>query len=334
VVGLGFIGVGGMGRLQTISFQKVRGCRIVAGADSSPSSLRTFGKVAPGAALYSDHHELLADPKVDAVVIAVPTFYHAPVAIDALRAGHHVMVEKPMARSVAAARRMNEVAKRSGRILMVAHCRRYDANWGTFGRIVQSGTLGRPVLWRSITGGHAPSAPWFMDDKLGGGPVFDAAVHNIDYANFLFGDPQKVLASSIQLTTATAQDTITAIVRYPKSDQLVLSWSWGTAPSGAGADDVLGTEGALLFGPGENLGEKIDLKTHGYYRVTNRRTRRSRLVRFRRRDMYVTQGRHFLACIASRETCRSPGTEAIKAIGVGEAILKAGPNSVMRRVTW
>ena len=166
-------------------------------------------------------------------------------------------------------------------------------------------------------------------------PLYDvAAVHNIDYANFLFGDPQKVLASSIQLTTATAQDTITAIVRYPKSDQLVLSWSWGTAPSGAGADDVLGTEGALLFGPGENLGEKIDLKTHGYYRVTNRRTRRSRLVRFRRRDMYVTQGRHFLACIASRETCRSPGTEAIKAIGVGEAILKAGPNSVMRRVTW
>lgn len=334
MINLGFIGVGGMGRYQAVSFQKVRGCRIVAGADSSSASLKAFGELAPKAALYENHRALLRDANVDAVVIAVPTYYHAPVAIDAMRAGRHVLVEKPMARSVAAARRMIDVARKTRRVLMVAHCRRYDADWGTFGKILQSGKLGRPVVWRSLMGGHAPPASWFMDDKLGGGPIFDAAIHNIDFANMLFGNPERVLASSIKLTRATAQDTITAIVQYPKSDQLMLSWSWGTVPSGAYADDIIGTDGALLFGPGDSPNENIDRNLYGYYRLTTRRSQRSRLVRFRHRDMYVAQGRHFLACLAGGVKCQSPGTEAIKAIAVGEAILKAGPAGTARRVAW
>ena len=334
MIGIGFIGVGGMGREQAAAFQKVRGCRIVAGADSAAASLHAFGKMAPDASQYDDHHALLADSKVHAVVIAVPTYYHAPVAIDALRAAKHVLVEKPMARSVAAARRMIETARKARRVLMVAHCRRYDADWGTFGRIVKAGKLGRPLMWRSVMGGHAPPAPWFMDEKLGGGPLFDAAIHNIDFANALFGDPRHVLASSIKLTDCTAQDTTTAIVRYPHADQLVLSWSWGTVSSGAGVDDVVGTKGALLFGPGNEPGQKLDLKQYGYYRVTTRPSMRGRLVRFRKRNMYVTQGRHFLACIAGREKCRSPGTESIKAVAVAEAILKAGPKGTTRKVVW
>lgn len=334
MINLGFIGVGGMGRYQAASFQKVRGCRIVAGADSAPLSLQAFAAMAPGANLYDDHHALLADSRVDAVVIAVPTYFHAPVTIDALLAGKHVLVEKPMARSVAAARRMIDTARKARRVLMVAHCRRYDADWGTFGRIVTRGQLGRPVLWRSVAGGYGPAASWFMDEKLGGGPLFDAAIHNIDFANALFGDPQGVLASSIKLADCTAQDTTTAVVRYPKGDQLMLSWSWGTVPSGAGADDILGTKGSLLFGPGHDPSEKIDREHYGYYRVTTRRSPKGRLVRFRRRDMYVTQGRHFLACLAGRAKCLSPGTEAIKAIAVGEAILKAGRTGAARKVKW
>ena len=334
MVQLGFIGVGGMGMYQVRSFLEVRGFRITAGADLSPEARKRFAERAPGAAVYADHRELLADRNVEAVVVAVPTLFHAKMAIDVMRSGRPVMVEKPMARTVADCRRMLEVSRKTRQLLMVAHCRRYDADWGTFARVYRSGALGEPVVWRSVQSGYAPGVPWFTDDKIGGGPLFDGAVHDEDFANMLFGDPESVCASSIKLTGTTCVDTATAIVRYKTANQLVLSWSWGPAASGGGVQDVLGTKGSLLFNPPNLNGEQIDTRKYGYYRVTNLRTRKSKLVRFTRKSMYVTQGRHFLACLTGRAKCLTPGTEAIKAVAVAEAIVKVGPRGGVRRVRW
>jgi predicted dehydrogenase len=333
MVNIGFIGVGGMGRYQAASFAQVRGARIVAAADLSAPSRKAFADMVPGAALYEQPRDLLADGKVDAVVVAVPTYYHAPVAIAALRSGRAVLVEKPMARTVADARRMNDVAAKTKQLLMVAHCRRYDADWGTFGNLVTSGKLGSPILWRSAMAGHSPAVPWFTDGKLSGGPLMDGAVHDQDFANMIFGDPQDIFASGVKLTESTCVDTATAIIRYRGGNQLMLSWSWGTAPGG-GLHDALGTKASVIFNPADLNGDGIDQKKYGYYRLNDRRTRKSRLVRFTRKDMYVTQARHFIDCVDGRAKCRTPGTEAIKAVATAEAILKVAPKGGMKKLTW
>jgi len=332
MIGIGFIGAGGMGGYHARVFSKLRGSKVVAVADPSAEARERFAEHAGAATHYDDHRRLLRDKRVDAVVVAVPTGYHAKLAIETMRSGRHVMVEKPMARTVAEARRMNDVAEKTGRVLMVAQCRRYDTEWGTFGRLVNAGRLGRPILWRHVAAGMGPGG-WFVDHKLSGGPIMDGAVHDQDYANFLFGDPQQVTARAIKLTGADCVDTVTAIVEYPEGDQLMLSWSWGVAPGG-GTQDALGTKGSVNFYPTDTGASQADLKRYGYYRYANRKTGKSSLVRYTRKDMYQAQGRHFLDCIAGGAQCRTPGTEAIKAVAVAEAILAAVVKGGVKKVRW
>ena len=331
MINVGFIGLGGMGLYDASAFAKVRACRIVAGADPATAGQKKFAELYPHAKVYSDHRDLLADNSVDAVVIAVPTGHHARTSIDVLRSGRPVMCEKPMARTVAQCHRVNEVARKSRKVMMVAHCRRYDPDWGQIERIYRQGVLGKPVLWRSISAGRGPQN-WFMDDKLGGGPLMDGAVHNYDFANLLFGDPQEVYASSIKLSKCTAIDTGTAMVHYKGGNQLLVSWSW--AVPGSGADDILGPKGGLRFGPGP-FADKVDRKGKSLFCFTDTNGK-SKL--FQRRlppmAMYVNQAKHFLACIDGKAKCKSPGTESVKAVAVADAILKAGPRGGKRKVVW
>ncbi|NQU74710.1 MAG: Gfo/Idh/MocA family oxidoreductase [Planctomycetes bacterium] len=216
---------------------------------------------------------------------------------------------------------------------MVAQCRRFDADWGAFARIIQGGKIGQPVLWRHAMASYGPKAAWFMDDKLGDGPLMDGAVHNQDFANLIFGDPVSVVASSIKLTNDSCVDTASAVIRYTSGSQLMLSWSWGTVAGGS-LFDFVGPGGGILQGPADPAEKGLDQTKYGYYHVINRRTRKARSIRFTRKDMYVTQARHFLDCVDGKTKCLSPGTEAIKAVASAEAILKAGIKGTARTVVW
>jgi len=238
-----------------------------------------------------------------------------------MRSGRAVLTEKPMARTVADCKRMLEVEAKTGKLMMVAHCRRFDTFWGKFADIYRSGKLGKIVVWRQMAGGKGPGVPWFMDEKLGGGPLIDGAVHNQDFANMLFGDPVSVVASSIKLTEATAVDTATAVIRYTSGCQLALNWSWGVAQAMT-AHDVLGTRASLHF-PGE------------HYTLIDRKTGVKKEIKYKQSNMYVTQAKHFIDCVEGKiKVCLSPGSEAIKAVASAEAILKAAPMGRERKVRW
>jgi len=241
-----------------------------------------------------------------------------------------VLTEKPMARTVADCRRMNDVAEKTGQILMVAHCRRFDKDWGRFASIVGKGQLGRPLLWRSVCAGTGPGS-WYMDDTRGGGPLMDGAVHNYDFGNYMFGEPESVVASSVSLTRRSAVDTATAVVRYASGDQLMVSWAWG--PRGDGAHDVMGPKGSLLFGHGGMA--PASEEGYAYLRVwPNGKDMKLIKYKYNGLDMYIEEDRHFISCITGKAACAAPGTESIKAVAVAEAILKAGPKGGTRKVRW
>lgn len=332
MIRIGFIGTGWMGRYQAQSFAQVKGCAVVAGADIAAESLAKFSAAFPAAALYEDYRRLLANSRVDAVVIAVPTGLHRKLAEAALRARIPTLLEKPMARTVAECHSLIETSRKTRTLLMIAHCRRYDPHWGSWGRLVTSGRLGAPILWRHVTAGLGPGR-WFMDDKLGGGPLMDGAVHNYDFANWLFGDPVSVLASAVKMDRGvTAIDTASAIVRYKSGNQLLVSWSW--AVRGCGLHDILGPRGFIQFGTGDIKVSETAKKRHSYCVFTDAKGKQHLIASQRTEEMYIVQAKHFLACIRGKAKCQTPGTDSIKAVAVADAILQAAGKGGERGVWW
>jgi len=332
MINVGFVGLGNMGMGQVGSFAQVRGCKIVAGADPSKAARARFAEKYPGRSTYASHKELLADASVDAVVIVAPTKLHKQIAIDCMKAGRHVLSEKPMARTVRDCRAMINASEKTGKLLMVAHCRRYDADWGCFGDIVRKGMLGGPILWRHCMAGAGPNTGWFMDEELGGGPLIDGAVHDQDFANYLFGKPEFVQASAIKMTKHTAIDTASAVIHYESGDQLMLSWSWGVG-HGSHMQDAIGPKATAVFRPQVN-DPKIDPSVYACYQVTDLKTQKVRIVKKKRNKMYVEQAKHFIACIDGKAKCLSSGEESIKAVASAEALLKAAAKNGSAKIKW
>jgi predicted dehydrogenase len=138
--------------------------------------------------------ELLQEGGVDALIVSTPNYLHAPETIAALKAGVHVMVEKPMAMNAAEAEAMLEASRKSGAQLMVAHCWRFDPEVLWLKEQVDSGRLGKIIRTKGY-GVHANWGPggWFTQKKFaGGGALADMGIHALDTARFLLGDPQPV----------------------------------------------------------------------------------------------------------------------------------------------
>jgi predicted dehydrogenase len=140
---------------------------------------------------YKTVNELLENDSIDALIIATPNSLHAPQAIAALNAGVHVMVEKPMAMNSQEAHLMVVASQRSGALLMVAHCWRFDPEVLWLRKQVDVGRLGKLIRTKGY-GVHVNWGPsgWFIQKKwAGGGAMADMGIHAIDTARFLLGDP-------------------------------------------------------------------------------------------------------------------------------------------------
>ena len=142
--------------------------------------------------------ELLSIQEVELVVVATPNTTHAPLAVQCLEAGRHVVVDKPFAPSSAEAEAVSAAAARAGRILSVYHNRRWDGDFLTLQRLLAAGTCGHPVFFESRFDGryrpHPKPGAWRERAAPGSGVLFDLGPHLVDQALVLFGQPGAVTA--------------------------------------------------------------------------------------------------------------------------------------------
>lgn len=170
----------------------------------------------PGVRVAPDVDALLADPAVDLVVVASPDALHAEHARAALASGRHVVVDKPLATSLAEAEALAATAERAGRLLATFHNRRWDADFRTLRALLADGTLGDVIAfesrfdrWRPV-----PAATW--KEARAGGIWFDLGPHLVDQALLLFGRPDAVAADIATLRAgAPAPDHVQVSLRYP-----------------------------------------------------------------------------------------------------------------------
>jgi 1,5-anhydro-D-fructose reductase (1,5-anhydro-D-mannitol-forming) len=179
----------------------------------------------------------LADPAVDAVYVATPVFLHAPQTIQSLRAGKHVLCEKPMAMNEAEARSMLQAAEQNQRKFAIAYYRRAYPKVQRAKQLLAAGAIGKPVFaeltchaW--FDGKEYDGADreryWLIDpSKAGGGPLFDIASHRIDVLNYLFGRPERVSAHlSNAVHRYAVEDNATVMIDYENGVRGIVDVRW------------------------------------------------------------------------------------------------------------
>jgi len=169
-----------------------------------------------------DYRLALADPDVDAVDICLPHNLHAPVALDAAAAGKHILCEKPLADTLAAADRMIDAASRAGVALMVAENERFNPVYRTMRELLQAGAIGRPALVQRtrecyLTRSFREERPWFLDAQAAaGGIMMSGGVHDFAMLHALIGDVESVYAlrAPQRFAEMEGDDTSIALVRF------------------------------------------------------------------------------------------------------------------------
>lgn len=194
----------------------------------TPSKAEAYGV----ARTWPSVEEAVADPAVDAVYIALPVALHASAAIASLRAGKHVLCEKPMAMNFAEAEEMVAEGRASGRLFGVSYYRRLYPKLLRAKQLIAEGAIGRPLLaeanchsWFEIAGRE-----WLADPALsGGGPLFDIGSHRIDLMNFFFGKPERACGMvSNAIHRIAVEDSATVLMQFSGGVHAVVDVRWNS----------------------------------------------------------------------------------------------------------
>ncbi|HEX6972089.1 MAG TPA: Gfo/Idh/MocA family oxidoreductase [Limnochordia bacterium] len=307
-LGIGIIGVGRTARAQARACEAIAGVELRAVAEIDPTKGAAFAE-RYGVTLYTDYRELLSRQDIAIAVILLPHFLHAPVACDALRAGKHVFIEKPMAMTTAECTQMIELAERMRLQIMVGHHYHFTAPSLAAKRLLTSGEVGDPVMamdvWHKPFFGEERPA-WFLDAAKGGGMWPMNASHLIDRLIF---------------TTGRRVESVKAQIGNPLL-------GLGSTDAGIAFLQFSGNFAAAIchsgFSQGVNRFETEFVCTRGMLRVTDREVAVGREGAYTPVPLQPAQPMHdqfaaFIAALRAGEPVPTPGSYGRDVVAVLEA---------------
>ncbi|MFE5323653.1 Gfo/Idh/MocA family protein [Paenibacillus sp. NPDC056579] len=248
---IGIIGAGSISELHLQAYQKMgQAVQIYAICDLNLARAQEKADKYGATQVYDDYHKLLADPAIDAVSICTWNNTHAEISIAAVKAGKHVLVEKPLCRTVEEALEVQKAVRESGKVLQVGFVRRYDNNAQLMKRFIDNGELG-DIYYAKASCIRRLGNPggWFADkERSGGGPLIDIGVHVIDICWYLMGRPKVVSvtgntyrklgnrghvqnlsfykAADYDASQNTVEDMANALVRFENGASLMIDVSF------------------------------------------------------------------------------------------------------------
>jgi predicted dehydrogenase len=253
----------GMGRGHLNNLLANPNVKVVAACDKTPERIKRVQDEHPELKtdfFFDDYQKMIAKTRPEAVVIALPNFLHHPVTMAALKAGAHVLCEKPMAMNVAEATEMGDTAGRLNKTLMINFSYRFKSTTIAMEKVIASGQVGQ--IYFANTGwlrqnGIPRGVGWFYRKQMaGGGPLIDLGVHRIDLAWYLMGRPkvESVTGATFQkfgpkvLPDYDVEDLAAGFVKFKdgRCMQITVSWASFCESPEQMWTELYGTDGAAI----------------------------------------------------------------------------------------
>lgn len=238
---VGILGLGFMGNCHFNAYKGVEKARITALCDCDRRKLRADADVAgniggagpkkdlTGIKTYTEASRLIADPEVDVVDITLPTYLHAEWTIKALKAGKHVICEKPMALSSLDARKMILSVRQTRRQLFIGHCIRFWPAYEAARKIIRGNRQGKVLS--AVFSRISPKPTWswnnwLLNARLSGNAALDLHIHDADFILYLFGKPKTVCSHGSGSARSGFEHIITSY-DFAKKNIVIAEGGWG-----------------------------------------------------------------------------------------------------------
>lgn len=338
------IGTGSISSMHLSSYKKNTNVELYAVCDLNEERANAAAKLYGATKVYTDYRELLADPVIEAVSICTWNNTHAEISIAALKAGKHVLVEKPLCRTVEEALSIKDAVKESGKLLQVGFVRRYDANAQLLRAMADRGEFGE-IYYAKASALRRLGNPggWFSDvERSGGGPLIDIGVHVIDICWYMMGRPKPVSVSAntynklgnrsniqnlsfyqaadYDATKNTVEDMANALIRFENGASLLVDASFTLhAKSDETTIKLFGEKGGFEIEPETVIVTELNNTMVNIYPQTDNKG-------FEVNGAFQNEINHFIDCVRSGNTPISPvedGVEIMKILcGIYESAAK------------
>ncbi len=321
MIGIGVIGYGYWGPNLVRNFIETPGCRVVTVSDLRPERLALVQQRYPGIRITADFHDLISDPVIDAIAIATPVHTHFDLALDALRSGKHVLVEKPLADTADHCLQLIEEAAGRNRVLMVDHTFVYTGAVRKIRELVEADSLGDLYYYDSVR----INLGLFHNDV---NVIWDLAVHDLSIMDFVLSSrPIAVSATGIRHIQEQPENIAYLTLFFDNFLIAHLHVNWlapvkirrtllGGSQRMVVYDDLEFSEKVKVYDKGVTVNSTVD----SLYQV---------LVGYRTGDMWAPQlstteallleAQHFISCIEKSESPVTDGQAGLRVVRIIEA---------------
>ena len=300
---------------------KLKSARVIAVADVSKRALK-FAREMGVKKLFTDYHELLKQSDIDAVLISLPTFLHAPCAISAAEEGKHIFLEKPLARNPKEGKEIIAAARKHDVKLMVGYPLRFSSAFKNLKEKIENGVLGDvqiayavnigagPFFHRGESAIPRPVPEWWLDKRLtGGGALLDLGSHMINLTRWYFGEVRNVKAHLGYRFNFDFEDYATCIINFKCGTLAIINVGWFSQNAAIGVE---------LFGTVNHI--------RAYHNPSNKVITAIKLILGRTPKFfipYLKELSHFINYINSKNEDQFLGEDALKDLEVIDKAYKS-----------
>ncbi len=316
------IGVGAIGRNHARLYNEIEGVELVAVADNDPAAAARVGGQLHTKS-YGDYREMLKQEQIDVISVSVPTMLHHQVALDCIAAGVNVLVEKPIAATVAEGEAMIAAAAKAGVKFTVGHIERFNPAIIELKRRLDAGEIGRVFQVHARRLGPFPAR---IRDV---GVVIDLAIHDVDIMRYLVGsEVSRVYAETAQNLNTAHEDLLSGLLRFSNGTIGVLDINWLT-PTKIRELQVTGEKGMFLA---SYLTQDLFFYENDYVNtewdtISNiTGVSEGKMVRLRidRKEPLRVELESFIRCVASDTAPLVSGEDGLHALAVVQKIVESG----------
>jgi predicted dehydrogenase len=318
-IGVGVIGYGYWGPNLVRNFANNAGVRLVGVCDMSLPRLAGCSRLYPNVLTTTDFNELISNPWIDAIAIATPVKTHFDMALAALKAGKHVLVEKPLAQTAAQVLRLMEEATRRNRVIMVDHTFLFTPAVEKIRQLIQEDQLGQVYYYDGIRS----SLGLFQSDV---NVIWDLAVHDVSIVRYIMdAEPVAVSATATNHVDGSPENMAHLTLFFADNFVAHISVNWlspvkvrqtfiGGSRKMVVYDDMEATEKVKVYDKGITVSPEKDLQLRIGYRAGDMWA-----PHLPAKEALETQVEHFVDCITNGVAPRSDGASGLRVVEILEA---------------